>query len=219
MIRSLKGLSACLAVGLLMSLSSAAAQATPVFEAGKYPALVTGGSTKIVVGTEAGTVTCPIDYEGGLEAASSTLEVDTFIHYYNCNAWGMNMTVEANGCSHVFSATNKEGADHYKGQFGLTCPTSSGLVLRTSLCAIMINPQEGVDAIDLFDDTGSPNRVTLDFEVSGMTYTVIKDEGFFCPFKGTGVRTDGTITGEPILLMAFNESKTTEEVGLAVSGE
>jgi hypothetical protein len=217
MTRTLKGLTALLALGLFMSMSVAAAQATPTFTAGKYPATVTGFS-EIVIGTGASSVTCPVEFDGTLSAASSTLELGTFFQFFNCKAWGfVNMTIN-NQCKQVFHATEKQSADQYKAHYQLKCPTSTGTVLTAGTCAIEITPQEGRTSVDIDTDTGSPNRVTLDYEVTGLAYTVTKD-GFLCPLEGLGAKTNGTITGETMVLRAFNASKTTEEVGLAVSGE
>lgn len=213
----LKSLSVLLATGLVMAVGAAGAQATPVFEAAKYPATVSG-STQVVIGTEGGTVTCPVDFDGTLSSASSTLELGTFFHFAECNAWGfINMTI-SNSCKQVFHATEKQAADQYKAHYGLKCPAGTALVLTAGTCAIEIKEQEGRTTVDVDDDTGPPKRVTLDYEVSSLAYTVTKD-GFGCPLKSTGAKTDGTITGETMLLKALNPSKTTEEFGLAVSGE
>jgi hypothetical protein len=116
------------------------------------------------------------------------------------------MTVNNNGCTEQFQATTREAADQYKGTWGMSCP-GAGLTYAAGSCAMEITSQKGVKAVDLDDVTGSPNKVTLDFEVTGMAYTVTKD-GFACPFKGTGAKTDGTITGAPFTFS-----------GLVVSGE
>jgi len=216
--RICKLLSLALAAGALtMAAFASGATATPVFEAGKYSAKVSGSST-LVIGTEGSTVTCPVRFEGTLSSASSTLDLGTFFEYWACNAWGFsNMTI-TNSCLQRFEATEKQSADQYKADYGLYCPSSEGLILSAGTCAIQITPQEGRKTVDIDDDTGSPNRVTLDYEVSGLSYTVTKD-GFFCPLNGTGPKTEGTITSSTMQLGAFNPSKTTEEVGLTVSGE
>lgn len=217
MTRTLKALTALLAVGLLMSMSAAAAQATPTFEAGKYPATVTG-ATEVVIGTGASSVTCPVEFDGTLSAASSTLELGTFFRFAECKAWGfINMTIN-NQCKQLFHATEKQAADQYKAHYGLKCPAGTALVLTAGTCQIEIKEQEGLTTVDIDDDTGAPNRVTLDYEVSGLAYTVTKD-GFGCALEGLGAKTNGTITSGTMLLKAFNASKTTEEVGLSVSGE
>jgi hypothetical protein len=208
LIRTFKGLPALLGVGLLLALSPAVARAAPLFEAGSYPAAIKSSSQGIVIGTEGGTITCPTTYEGTLKAASSTLTVTRFTEYWDCNAWGFAaMTVNNNGCTERFQATEREAADQYKGTYAMSCPTASGLTYSAGSCAVEFPSQEGVKALDLDDVTGSPNKVTLDFEVSGLAYTVTKD-GFLCPFKGTGAKTDGTITGEPL---SFS--------GLVITGE
>jgi len=213
----LKSLAVPVAACLVMAVGAAAAQATPVFEAGKYPASVSG-STTLVIGTEGSTVTCPVNYSGTVSAASSTLELSTFFEYFSCNAWGfINMTIE-NQCTQVFHATEKQSADQYKAHYQLKCPAGASLGLRAGQCAISIPPQEGRTTVDVDDDTGPPKRVTLDYEVSGLSYTVTTDD-FGCPLNGTGAKTGGTITSSTMELKAVNPSKTTEEVGLAVSGE
>lgn len=213
MIRTLKGLSAVLAVGLLMSIAAAGAEATPVFEAGKSPATVSGSAT-VMIGTEGGTITCPVNFDGTLSSASSTLELGTFFEYFSCDFFGFAMTIN-NPCTQLFHATEKQNADQYKAHYGLKCPPGGALILSGGTCTIEITPQEGRTTVDVDNDTGSPNRVTLDYEVTGLNYTVTRDS-FGCPLKGTGAKTEGTITSSTMTLKAFN---STEEVGLAVSGE
>jgi len=197
-----------LAAGLLLALSANAAQATPLFESTSYPAAVNGSSAEIVIGTEGGTITCPTTYEGTLKAASSTVTVTRFTEYWGCSLLGLSgMTVMNNGCTEQFAATQREAADQYKGTYAISCPGASGLTYSAGTCTVEFPTQSGVKALDLDDVTGSPNKVTLDFEVTGLTYVVAKD-GFLCPFKGTGTKTDGTITGEPLTFS-----------GLVITGE
>jgi hypothetical protein len=213
----LKGLAALFAVGLVIATGATGAAATPVFEAGKYPATV-NGSTMVVIGTEGSTVTCPVDFDGTLSSASSTLELGTFFEYFNCNAWGFtNMTIN-NPCTQVFHATERQSADQYKEHYQLKCPQGGALILSAGTCAIEIPPQEGRTTVDVDDDTGPPKRITLAYEVSSLAYTVTKD-GLGCALNGTGAKTGGTITSSAMELKAVNPSKTTEELGLAVSGE
>jgi hypothetical protein len=208
MIRISRAALTLLAAGLLLALSANAAQATPLFEATSYPAAIKSASQEIVIGTEAGTINCPTTYEGTLKAASSTVTVTRFTEYWACSFLGLGeMTVSNNGCTEQFAATEREAADQYKGTWSMSCPTASGLTYATATCTVEFPTQSGVKAVDLDDVTGSPNKVTLDFEVTGLTYVVTKD-GFLCPFKGTGTKTDGTITGEPLTFS-----------GLVITGE
>lgn len=217
MTRTLKGLAALFAVGLFMSMSVAAAQATPVFTAGSYPATVQAGTGSIVIGTDGQTIKCMnSNFDGSLKEASSTLVLQPF--YANCDVWGfIQYSINTQGCTYVLHATEKQSADQYKAHFGISCP-GGGILFSAGTCALEIPPQEGLTTVQIGDDTGAPNRATATFEVSSLAYTVTKD-GFLCPLKSVGAKTDGTITSEAVLLKAFNASKTTEEVGLAVSGE
>lgn len=217
MIRTVKSLLALMSVTLLFAVTAGGAQATPTFEAGSYPAAVKG-TANVVIGTEGGEIRCPIDYSGTLEGKSSTLELAMFIQFYNCLAFGfIGVTVENPGCAMVFHATEKEAADQYKGLLSVSCFSGDGFTLTGGACAAEIKEQEGLATVDLDDSTGPPKRVAADFEISELEYEVITNH-FLC-FSGGGTKTDGTITGNPFQLKAVNPSKTTEEVGLAVSGE
>lgn len=211
---NLKGLAALLAVGLFLVVP-AAAQATPLFGAGAYPATVQGESAAVVIGTDGGNIECfTTTFDGTLSAASSTLDLTPIVS--NCKAWGfVNPTISTQGCGYRFHATEKQALDQYKAHLGIKCPTAGGIIWSAGTCSIEIKPQEGLTTVDLDNDTGAPNRLTLDFEVSGLAYTVTKD-GLGCPLTGTGATTNGTITSDAILLKASNSGK---EVGLAVSGE
>ena len=207
MIRISRAALTLLAVGSMLALSAGAAQAAPMFEAAKYPTAFKGASQGVEIGTEGGTIVCPTTYEGNISAASSTLTGTRFTEYWSCSFFGFAMTVNNNGCTEQFVATERQAADQYKGTYTMNCPSAAGLTYGASTCVVEFPSQSGVKALDLDVVTGSPNQVTLDFEVTGLTYNVTKD-GFLCPFKGTGTKTDGTISGAP-----FSFS------GLVITGE
>jgi hypothetical protein len=204
-------------IGLIIGVTAGSAQATPTFQAGSYPAAVSGEAGEIVIGTGGSTVRCPIDYDATLNGASSELAFTTFIYYFSCNSWGFINTSVHNSCQQVVHVTKKEAADQYKGTLEIKCTFSSGLGITAGQCAINIPPQK-VSSVDIDNATGSPNRVNLDFEVAGLAYTVTKDN-FGCPLNGLGEKTGGTITGEAFQLKAVNPAKTSEELGLSVIGE
>ena len=223
MIKSSKFALTLLSVALLCGAAAGSAQATPTFTAGSYPAAVSGSASEIVIGTDGGVVRCPINYSGSLSAASSTLNLTTFVEYFNCSAWGFgSMTIVNNGCTQKFQASKKEAADQYKGLLTISCTGSAGIFLKITnafaTCEIEIKPQENLSTIDLDDVTGAPNRVAVGFEVANLAYNVTKDTGI-CPLEGTGATTNGTMTGKTFQLQAFNANKLSEEVGLAVTGE
>jgi len=216
--RIYKGALTALAVGLLMAVAAGAAQATPAFTAGAYPATAEGASLDMVIGTEGGPMECEsTSFDGTLNGASSTLVLRPF--YSRCVIWGgfISYTINNQECNYVLHATEKQGADQYGAHFGISCP-AGGILWSAGTCTVEFPPQEGLTTVQVDDDTGAPNRITPAFEVTGLKYNVTKD-GFACPFKGTGTKTDGTITSGAFSLKAVNPSKTTEERGLTVSGE
>lgn len=204
-------------MALCMGIAAAGAQATPVFEAGSYTATVRGETSTFVIGTEGGNIECQTtSFHGTLAAASSSLVVQPAIS--SCIAWGfINLTVNNQSCGYLLRATEKQATDEYKAHFDVTCPGSGGFLYSAGTCSMEIPPQEGRTSVDIDDATGSPNRVNTTLEVGSLTYVVTKD-GFGCPFKGTGTKTDGTLTSGTFPMKAFKLNNLTEEIGLLVSG-
>jgi hypothetical protein len=213
MSRNLKVLG--LAIGAVLALSAvmaSAAMAVPQFTASEYPAQITGSNTKgsEVFSTEGGKVECDshfISHSQG--AASSTLTVTP--KYTECQAFGfLSATVNTEECSYVFHATDtitetEPVHRHYwRHHVDVVCPTGQSIKVTASTCKAEIKGQaaseqhgaainQGLTTVKTENLAGG--SVTVTPNVSGIAYTVTQD-GFLCPFGGTGNKTDGTYTGD-----------------------
>jgi len=200
MIRNLKVLGLALgAVLALGALTASAAMAVPQFTASTYPAQVTGSNTKgsEVFTTEAGKVECDSHFLSTSQAAaSSTLTVAP--KYSNCDAFFLSATVDTEGCTYVFHATELVSAGVYKHHVDVVCPAGQSIkiVAGGGQCNAEIKGQTGLTSVKTTNLAGG--TVTVQPEVTKVAYTVTKD-GFGCPFNGTGNKTDGTYTGDVVV--------------------
>ena len=200
MIRNLKVLG--LAFGALLALSAmmaSAAVATPEFTASSYPAQVTGSNTKgsEVFTTEGGKVECNSHFVShSLSAASSTLTVTPT--YTNCEAFGfIEATVNTEGCTYLFHVTehvhqnSPTTTTFWRLHTDVTCEAGKSIKITASTCKVEIKPQNGLTTVAV---EPIESNVTVEPNVEGIAYTVTQD-GFLCPFGGTGNKTDGKYTG------------------------
>jgi len=195
---------ACLAIGAVGA-STAMGEATPDrFTSQTYPVTVHGlekhGDTTIV--TEAGTVGCDVTLHGELGEASQTLTLKPT--YVNCTAFGfLSATVAAEGCHRLYHVTTKLGADRYQAHLDNTCPEGQSIKITAGTCKLEIKGQTALTTVDIDDMTTSPpslNDITIKDTVEGVKYTVTQD-GFGCPFGGTGNKTDGQFTSHGALTL------------------
>jgi len=213
MIRNLKVLGLAIAAVMAMSaMMASAASAVPQFTASAYPATVTGSNTKgsEVFTTEGGKVECDSHFVShSLAAASSTLTVTPT--YTNCEAFGLNATVNTEGCTYVFHATEKVSTGVYNNHVDVVCPTGKSIkiVAGGGLCRAEIKGQNGLTTVKTTNVAGG--GVTVEPNVSSVAYTVTTDS-FGCPFSGTGNKTDGKYTGHVVVTRVGGGS-------VSVSGE
>ncbi len=194
MIRNIKVLGiAVVAAMALSAVVASAAMAVPQFTASTYPAQVTGesavGAEKFK--TEGGTVECKSHFlSASLGAANSTLTVTP--KYTECKAFGfLSATVNPEGCTYVFHATELVSAGVYKHHVNVICPAGQSIKVVASTCKAEIKEQTGLTSVKT---TNSGTSVVVNPEVKSIKYTVTED-GFLCPFGGTGNKTDGEYTG------------------------
>jgi len=224
MIRNIKALGLAVVAMLAMSaLVASAAQAEPIttqkLTAGagvSYPVTLTGGAGVGVekFTTEAGTVECASSYHATLAAASTTLTATPT--YTSCKAFGfLSATVVNDGCAYLFHLTTKTGADSYQAHADVVdCEAGEGkgFTITASTCKATVAAQTELTTVDIVNMTNTPtsvNDITLQPTVTGIKYTVTQD-GFACPFNGTGAKTGGTYTStEPITVTAEESGKTT----------
>lgn len=186
MIRNVKVLGLAVVAVLAMSAMVASAAQAASFVASSYPATFTGSNTKGTekFHTEAGNVECDSHFEGTESEASSTATAHP--KYTECEAFlGLSATVTTTGCNYLFHLTSTTAATT-----DVTCSSGSILVVAGT-CKAEIKPQTGLTSTALKAEGG---KITVTPSVTGIAYTVTQD-GFLCPFKGTGNKTDGEYTG------------------------
>lgn len=161
-----------------------------------YPVTIDGSSTgSEKFTTEAGAIECKkSSFHGVVTEESTTLTVSP--KYEECKGlFGMNATVNTEGCAYVFHMTEKVSADNYHAHMDLSCQPGKSIKFAVFTCKIEVKPQTELETVDLIDDTGaSPKKdITLRPTVGGIAYTVTEDGGL-CPFKGTGEKTGAEYT-------------------------
>jgi hypothetical protein len=196
MIRNLKSLGLALVAVLAMSaFVASAASAAPEFTASAYPATSTGSNTK---GSEAFTldgtsVLCDSHFAShSLAAANSTLTVTPT--YSNCEAFGfLNATVNTEGCTYVFHATERVSAGVYNHHVDVVCPTGKSIKIEAGTCKAEVKAQNGRTTVKTTNSGGS---VTVQPNTS--VSTTVTQDGFGCPLAGTGTR-NGTYHGHVVV--------------------
>jgi hypothetical protein len=192
MIRNLKVLA--LAVGALLALTAMMASAATAaqYTASSYPATATGSNTKgsEVFNTEGGKVECDSHFvTHALGEASSTITATPT--YTNCEAFGfLSATVNTEECSYVFHVSGSSPT--FSNTVDVVCPAGQSIKVTASTCKAEIKGQTGLSSVAA---SNSGSSVLVKPNVSKIAYTVTQD-GFLCPFGGTGNKTDGSYTGE-----------------------
>jgi hypothetical protein len=192
MIRNLKvlGLAVVAVLALTAVMSSAASAA--LYTASAYPATATGANTKgsEVFTTEGGKVECDSHFvTHSISAASATITATPT--YSNCEAFGfLEATINTEGCSYLFHV---EGSGpSFNNKVDVECGAGKSIKITAGTCKVEIGGQKELkNVVSSTSGTG----VLVKPSVEGITYTVTQD-GFLCPFGGTGTKKDGKYTGE-----------------------
>lgn len=197
----------CLLMSMTAIASSAFAEATPDrFTSQTYPVTVHGsephGNTTII--TEAGTWTCDHTVHGELSQASQTLTLKPT--FTNCTWNGFPGSVAVEGCDYLYHVTTRVAADKYRAHMDIVCPEGKSIKVTAATCKFEIPGQTGLTTVDFDDMTTSPqslNDLTITDTAAGTTYKVTQD-GFGCPFSGTGHKTGAEfISHQPLTLKGF----------------
>jgi hypothetical protein len=191
-----------LAIGALLALSAviaSSATAVPQFTCSSYPCQATGSNTKgsEVFTTEGGKVECDSHFiTHSINEATST--ITTTPTYTNCEAFGfLSATVNTEGCSYVSHATQTDasGTTHWwTAHVDVACPAGQSIKVTASTCKVEIKAQTGLTTDDIEKDFTDPTGVHITHTEEGIAYTVTQD-GFLCPFGGTGNKTGGKYSG------------------------
>jgi len=194
MIRNLKTLGVALCAVLALTAVVASAASAAKYTAASYPTTGTGESPvgNDTFKTEAGTVECKSHFEGTLTEASATLTVKPT--YTNCRAFGfLEASVEMNGCHYQFTEATFTTADEFHAVVHFLCTTSATKTkVKAGTCELEIGEQSPGGVVNITNNTAAGD-VSVKAAVTGIKYTVTQD-GFGCPFGGTGAKEGGTYT-------------------------
>jgi hypothetical protein len=84
-----------------------------------------------------------------------------------------------------------------------------GIVVTAGTCKVVIPSQTGITTVDLYwpTDITQPEDLKLGFTGANITYNVTED-GFLCPFSGTGHRSTGTYTSDAAFTISAAAGKS-----------
>ncbi len=193
--------------GLLGAVGASSASAAFDFEAGGYPAAISGvnqGAHLFTVENEEVDVECAkATFTGEIAEPDETPEV--LPKYESCLAAGsFSATVNANGCVFRLYATEEVAAEEFDGTADLVCPEGKKITMTAVFCEIQIGSQSGVGKVDFENEIeASPVDLTVDISLTGVKYAT--KGSAFCPLFGTGEKSDGTYDGQ-VLAEAAHEA-------------
>ncbi len=199
MIRNLKTLGVALCAALALT-AVAASAASANYTASSYPTTGTAESAlgNDVFKTEAGNVECKSHFEGTLTGESANLTVKA--KYTNCKAFGfLEATVNMRSCDYLFTTgtflkSTEEGNTHeYTAAVHVKCTNAAEpILISAGTCKTTVGEQSPEGHV-IITETTKTGDVDVQATVTGIKYTVTED-GFACPFGGTGAKTGATYT-------------------------
>lgn len=204
------GVPAVLAALLLGAIAPALSGAAE-FTAAEYPATATGSGRSEVFATEAGDVTCEtVGYHGELAEASPTLSLAP--SYADCEAFGFAIAeVDPEGCEYLLHLGEEEGEGQFAASADLVCPEGQSVKIDAFSCSLEVKSQSGLTTVLVANGEAD---LELTPEIEGIEYVVTND-GFLCPFSGTGTKEDAELSSEePITVEAEVEVREYTQVGL-----
>jgi len=214
MIRKLKasGLT-LLALFAISAVAATAAQADPVFKASNSSGGLSGnGSASESFTTEAGSVVCEESSFTGTYASAEAATQRMHPTYGKCKAFGfVSATVATGKCDYVFDPYQKVSAGNYKAKVAVDC-AEGAITITASTCTAKVEDVPGNQELSYVALENSGGDVKADPETTGITYNVTND-GFLCPFNGTGVKTDGKYTSTGTVAISAEGSTTIEVAG------
>jgi len=187
--------SAVLALGLAFTSTASASE----FKAGGYPASLTGSQLakeriQIFFGTVGEVICETATLSGTLAGAANNFTAHPV--FGTCESLGSkSATLTTTGCDFKFTSGALAGIAIWEGDFENVCGAGSKLTLTAGTCELEITSfKSAAGKIDLVDDLGAPEDVTIYMHVPSMPYNVTKD-GLNCPLPNVGKFNDGSIFG------------------------
>lgn len=170
----------------------------PRFKATEYPVSVSGeqpsSNKRIFTDSVGNTAECEsVDLQTNATESVSSLVVEA--EYDECTAWGLEASVDMDGCFYSLSLANADpyetgGIEAYRGDVELICFPNGGLEITVDLCTATINPFVGAEEAAFGNYGSGPDRVVLaEADVDGLEHTY---SGYFCP-RQVGTYTDGSL--------------------------
>ena len=184
---------------------------TPLLEAEKYPAAITGPQvTQHKLTISGGSAKCNTA-QFSATAATATASLSLSPAMSQCTALGLGATWNMKSCSYKHNVLNS--GPPYTASMDISCSTGGDeIVITTAVCTIKIPPQSGLKGIGLENSgAGSERAVVSTYNLTAITY---KLEGG-CPSK-SGTYTDGAYSGSVELSGLNGEGKAD---GFYLSGE
>jgi hypothetical protein len=195
--RRLQFVGPLLAIYLALAVTAPSALAGAGFEAEEFPATISGTQEGTVVFKQDSLeVVCESSsLTASMTAASEATETLTATPTYSkCTSAGKEMTVTATGCSYVLHAGSETSTNVFTGELDVSCSAEKAIKISGRNCESKIETQSKLSGLSNTDNLGSsPQNFTLKLTPTKMKYNKTKD-GEGCPFTGTGVKEDGTLT-------------------------
>lgn len=207
------------ALPLVLAVTGLCAPAMATYTSSIYPTTWTaeselGNGTFV---TEAGKTECKSHFEGTNSSATENLTV--IAKYSNCKAFGfLESTVNMRSCDYLFKKptllkSTEEGKTHeYTATVEEKCTNAAEpILISAATCKATIGEQSFGGHVILSVTTGTGD-IDLQATLTGITYTVTED-GFACPFAGTGVRTGATYNTDKALTFKSTNGATIDVDG------
>jgi hypothetical protein len=130
---------------------------------------------------------------GSLSSASGTFSLHPT--FSNCVALGfLEASIDTTGCDYYYELGETLGEGSWSAEASLVCEEGKKLTLTAATCEIQI-PAQALGTVEVNNASGSIfDDVLIVTDLKGIDYTKTKD-GFGCPLKGTGEKSDGTTAG------------------------
>jgi len=187
------------------------------FRAMLYPVAIDGSGGQVKLTLEGQTIECAGTYHAELQGNSLTLPLAPI--YSECKAFGfLSATFYFNECKYLLQAPAKSSEDEYEATLDVSCEAGKAIKILSGKCEIEIGPQSELSAVELSNDTAATPKkdITFEPEITGLSYKVLED-GFACPFNGTGSKTDGTLTaGSATTLTGQSPGNSETKIGIEI---